>query len=1044
MIKSKLSKGLTSPKTPSRIKTNKQFFTSPKAQTDRGSDNLRETIELLTEEKNLLYEYKSASVPKIQKLIENLDRSEQELQKKEGEIKKLKSFYESEISCMQDYIEILKSSINPKIEEQLKSEKARSMTFYRALTKKQQECESNKESLVKIKQLETHINTLEDQLIKLKKNESERLKENEKLQHNFNHISKDSSSSNKSSNLTEMIRNLKEDVKERMNENTSQVISNFNLFSTKIKKMNEKVQILEEIQNELKMEKDSKVLINELKNEVLALKKEKFELQKTLEKNYKDNISDIKSYEEEIERLKKKIKNLNQENIENKIVLEEKIRKKSFELSSYMEKWKDSEDGKKKLEKEMEKLKDLEASEAVIQMLNEENRKLIETQNSMEKQVKELKNAYMVWIQEKNIIKKEQDLTENIIQDLKDSLSKAQSEISRLSQEKTLSLQEQSSKKESSLSTCDKTKTLTLEKSIIIKIIPSSPNPLISNYSKKLQKLKQVKQELSMLKDSQKKDSQLSDSLIVFSKQEENNIIRQEIDNLRESKKFLQIENEALASEKKSLNTILKTLSSQVDKLNEEKFVLEEDRSRVFKELKLANEIIFHNQKFLDSSESFVIIEPETQDFSKLQRKIDELNEELNLEKRQHEETVFNLIEAERRIENLVINLKNTKDEVLDRESEIDEYRNSLVSVSTNMQDLRVKYQVTLEKYQELLNDSAEKEKVYFNNLSLLQKYEKDIQGQDELLEKRRVLIEELQEVIEDYKQETAKSQEKINKLEVDLQKISKNLTENIELRKKIIDFNSPIKEQFSMDRTITEESSKEFEELDKFKTKSKIQDLLDELCEPIEDLSTEKQKILSQLKTEANLIENQKLDEIRSKIKKLQIKIKELRRKYRLLILNYESTQEENFVLKQKIKNSMSQEDLQRVVELSELDSLSIDCKQLSRIEGNRESLDLIQGLQDENSRLKDEIEKIKESTLGYSTSEGDTYRKPEDTLSDTWTDGEVEKEKPRCLPPVIRKLVNHDENILIMDNNDSSSSRSGISSPDVDISDELLFESK
>ena len=1041
MIKSKLSKGLTSPKTPSRIKTNKQFFTSPKAQTDRGSDNLRETIELLTEEKNLLYEYKSASVPKIQKLIENLDRSEQELQKKEGEIKKLKSFYESEISCMQDHIDILKSSINPKIEEQLKSEKARSMTFYRALTKKQQECESNKESILKIKELETHINTLEGQLIKIKQNESERLKENEKLQNNFNHLSKDSSSSNKSSTLTEMIRNLKEDVKERMNENTGQVISNFNLFSTKIKKMTEKIQILEEIQIELKSEKDSKIMIDELKAEVLSLKKDKFELQKTLEKNYKENISDIKSYEEEIERLKRKIKGLNQENVDNKIVLEERIRKKSFELSCCMEKWKESEDGKKKLEREVERFKDNEASEAVIQMLNDENRKLIETQNSMDKQVKELKSAYMVWIQEKNIIKKENDLNDSIIKDLKDLLSKAQSDISKLSQEKNLVLQELSLKKESSLSTCDKTKTLTLEKNIVCKIIPSHPCPLESKYSKELQKLKQ---ELSTLKDNQKKDSQLSDSLIVLSKQEENNIIRQEIDSLRESKKFLQIENEALASEKKSLNTILKTLSSQVDKLNEEKFMLEEDRSRVFKELKLANEIIFHNQKFLDLSESFVVIEPETQDFPKLQRKIEELIEELNLEKRQHEETVFSLIEADRRIESLVINLKNSKDEVLYRESELDEFRNSVLGITANMQDLRVKYQVTLERYQEVLYESAEKEKAYLENLSLLQKYEKDIQSQDELLEKRRVLIEELQEVIEDYKQETAKSQEKIKKLELDLQKISKSLKENIELRKKIIDFNSPIREQFSMDRTITEESSKEFEDLDKFKTRSKIQELLDLLCVPLEALSEQEQKIVAQLKSEVNLIESQKLDEIRSKIKKLQLKIKDLRHKYRLLIINYESTQEENFLLKQKLQNLMNQENPQNIPELSELDSLSIDCKQLSRIEGNRESLDMIQGLQEENSRLKEEIEKIKESTLGYSTSEGDTYRKPEDTLSDTWTDGEVEKEKPRCLPPVIRKLVNHDENILIMDNNDSSSSSSGISSPDVDISDELLFESK
>jgi chromosome segregation ATPase len=1095
MQKNKITKLMLSPKTPSKsFKPSKHSLSSPKAQTDR-AENLRETIELLTEEKNLLYEYKIATVPKIKKLIENLDKSELELQKKEGEIKKLKSFYESEISCMQDYINILKSSGNTKIEEQLKSEKARSMTFYRALTKKQQECDASKESLLKVKELESQVNSLEEQLKKIRKGEAERLKENEKISQNFNHLAKDSLSLNRSSNdLSEMIRNLKEEIKERMNENITQVINNFSLFTSKIKKMNEKLDILEDNQKELSSNLSSSKV---LKDEIMNLKKEKLDLQKTLEKNYKENINDIKSYEEEIERLKRKIKVFSQDSVENKLMNEEKLRKKSLEIQEVREKCRIAEEEKKNIEKNLE---NLEQNDLIIEQLNQENQKLTETQKNLEKQLRDLKTSFSSLIQEKTSILKENSLHQVMIKDLKDSymkvqseLSKAQLEITKLQEDlgkaqsdltksqsnlcksqsdlsKTQSelikvqienanFQELSLKTRSSESSSEKPKSFALDKQTNIfcssSLITSKASS--SNSSEKLlkksEKLKKIKQELQSLKDSQKQDSQLSDSLIVTSTQEENNIIRQEIDSLREEKRFFQLENEALTSEKKSLAALLKTLQNQVEKMTEDRASLEEDRSRVFKELTIANDVIFHNKKILDSS--LVVTESEHPETLKLQRKVEELNEELVIEKKQHEETVINLIEADRRIESLIIQLKHSKDLIGQREAELEEFQESVLAVTTTMQELRIKYQVSLERYQELLNESAEKEKKYLNNLELVQKYDKEIAGLEEQLEKRRVLVEELQEVIEDYKEETTKSQEKIKKLEKDLERIGKNVNENLELRKKIMDLNTPAKE-YSLDKTISEESSKEFEDLDKINSKHlAFESLFFQLFnEELTTFLSEKQKVLlEKLKKDLKSIKSQNFQEIQGKVKKLQRKIKDLRKKYQILILNLESTQEENLILIEKLKNLrkiQENEDFQKFPEIAELDSLSLDCKQLSSIE-SEESLEKIQELRAENEKINEELEKFKESTLGYSVSEGETMRKPDDELSANWTDGEIEKMNPKLMPKAPEKVKSGKDDMLIIDPSYSSSrsgvfspnNRSGISSPDIDISDDVIFES-
>lgn len=481
-------------------KSVKHFFDLSKAPTDRFDEvaGLRQTIDLLIEEKQLLYEYKKTTVPKIQQLKDCLSKAEQELQKKESEIQKLKGFYESELACMQDYIDLLRNSGGKsELEDQLRSEKARSMTFYRALTRKQQECEEKQKENEKVKLLESQISVMEQRLKEVVKSKEQSLVSSEFSVKNQESESRASSQS--SEVLQEVMRKLKTEVKDRMKECIDQAVINFGIFNTRIVKLEEK---LLKAERSLQSNKAS----NELKTALEEMKKEKLELQKTIEKNYKENIKDITSYEEEIERQKRKVKTLLQELQESKQASENKLKKLQQENSELKLACEDLEKNSKKVEIGQDTLKKLNENELILKQVNEENAKLLEI-------VKELQRNSRENQQKTAKLKAEQDLNDKIIQDLRSSLANS---------EKFLRSSQDLQRRESSYSvqevTCDKTKSLSIEK--VFNFSLSQTLPLKASTLEKLLHEKQAEIEtlttqLNLEKQLRVKDSNFSESLLV-------------------------------------------------------------------------------------------------------------------------------------------------------------------------------------------------------------------------------------------------------------------------------------------------------------------------------------------------------------------------------------------------------------------------------------------------------------------------------------------------------------------------------------------------
>ena len=213
------------------------------------TDVLKRAMHTLSEERNLLYEYKLMAVPKINQL--------------EAQLEKTKSLYESEISCMKEYIDILKSSAptgTEELVESLKAEKSRSLTFYRALMRKQEDCEENhgnsksgrilESEVQRLSQEKTKISEenkrlLEDNL-RLKRNELYKTKELEqlvgKIKKDQQKMYEDSVQSRKSMQETsesektkDLVESLKSELKNRMNDCVNQAVSNYNLFSNNLR-----------------------------------------------------------------------------------------------------------------------------------------------------------------------------------------------------------------------------------------------------------------------------------------------------------------------------------------------------------------------------------------------------------------------------------------------------------------------------------------------------------------------------------------------------------------------------------------------------------------------------------------------------------------------------------------------------------------------------------------------------------------------------------------------------------------------------------------
>lgn len=996
-------------------KSLKHLIDINKGPTDRSEEiaGLMHTIDLLTEEKQLLYEYKKVTLPKIQQLKQVLANTESDLQKKDLEIQKLKSFYESEIASMQDYVNLLKNS---DLEEQFRSEKARSMTFYRALTRKQQECEQKHKEIEKVKELESQISIMEQRLKKV-------VKDGE-----VNMESESRCSSQNSEVLQEVMKKIKNEVKDRMKECIDQAIVNFSVFNTRIGQLEEKIGKLEEGLRGKNFEA--------LKVALEEMKREKLELQRTIEKNYKENIKDITSYEEEIERQKRKVRTLLQEIQENKLLAEGKLKKILNENLGLKSKCEVMEEKNKELESFGEIVKKSEEREGILKQVNQENAKLMEIVKELQRNLRDNQQKVVANKEEIGKLRSELGLGEKIIMDLKASLANTE-KLTRLSTE-TIKKEASDSGQEM---TCDKTKAFSIEKILSLSILNENSNEKQENNEKKIEKLQNLLFQESQLRV---KDSQFSESLLVTPKQEENNIIRQEIDRLREEKDYFRSQTQDFQQEIRALNALVKKLKSEIESLTEDKQEVETDRSRVFKELKIANEVIFHNNKILDLNESLENFESERENFvteiQKIQRKLEEVNEELFLEKIQHEETVKNLIQADKRIENLLSNLKSAEVNLSQKETEIENFQEKMIVLNGKFEELKKNFQVKLEDREKMISEFSEKEKINLRNLNKIREYKEILQQNEEKIEKQQVYIKELQEVVEQYRSEIEKNSEKIRELEQSLLKISKNLNENLELRKKIVDLGSPLKEQFSIDKTIAEESSREFADFEKIqKNRSNLRVFIEQLIDlegsNKDSALSDRQKLLDDLQNEVDCQEIDSIDEIKIKVSKLQRKIKELREKYKVVIRNNENFAEQNQNLREKIRNLAGNGSFN---ENFVFESLSLEEKQVSYIE--QDSQEKMNTLESENARLRFELKQLKDTTLGYSTSEDNTLRKADDSLSDTW----IEKERtPIKLPPTVRKLVNRDENILILDNGDSISSESGISSPDVDISSDLIFES-
>ena len=471
MIKEKLSpKNLktSSPKSSSgakRHKLPKSLLGSPKRLvTDREkerlseNDYLKKAINILSEEKNLLYEYKIMAVPKINQL--------------EAQLEKTKNLYESEIAYMQEYINLLKSN-NPgkseNLEEELKNEKARSLTFYRALMRKQAECDENQEENENIKRIEANLKKLSDENRRLKASEYEKNREIEELvarlknEENKNNESQQSrksySSSVEGEKMKKLIEDLKNEVKNKMGECINQAVSNYNIFSCNINKIEEKIANLQKNQSNLL------VLNEKLKISLKIIEtstKEKHDIEKKSEKEYIARLKEISNYEEEHQKQLKTIKNLSKELEQSKSNHEFKLRsilKENREIKEMLNKFDDickenntlkekinhlhsALDNKEEKDKENEKEKInklIHEKAQLVKKLQELNSKILDFEEKLKSAEKEKEETFLIISNREKIIN---ELNEELLKINNSRENAHNSKIAELEDEKISLLSE--------------------------------------------------------------------------------------------------------------------------------------------------------------------------------------------------------------------------------------------------------------------------------------------------------------------------------------------------------------------------------------------------------------------------------------------------------------------------------------------------------------------------------------------------------------------------------------------------------------------------
>lgn len=232
-----------------------------------------------------------------------------------------------------------------------------------------------------------------------------------------------------------------------------------------------------------------------------------------------------------------------------------------------------------------------------------------------------------------------------------------------------------------------------------------------------------------------------------------------------------------------------KEINELQNKINEEI----SERKSILKELELANEIIFQNQKSFDINDSVRI--NDTGDGiltlqKKLQKLMKRLEENSNLlveEKKQHEESVRALLEADKKNEEFSKKLVSAENEIGYKDKEIKEFTLIIGAFNKKIQEMRNIQQKQLEYYDGVISQFSKKELENLKALEQMQEYEKTIAENAQVMLQNKVTIEELHEIVEESKSDMNVYEAKVKKLEASVAKKNLNFNKHLESKNKQI-----------------------------------------------------------------------------------------------------------------------------------------------------------------------------------------------------------------------------------------------------------------
>ena len=248
--------------------------------------------------------------------------------------------------------------------------------------------------------------------------------------------------------------------------------------------------------------------------------------------------------------------------------------------------------------------------------------------------------------------------------------------------------------------------------------------------------------------------------------------------------KLLRLENTELKSKttghQKEINELQANLNNEVS-----------NREKILKELELANQLIFQNQKSFDVNDS-VRINDTGDDVitlqNKLQKLVKRLEDSSNLlleEKKKYEESVMALLESDKKNEEILKKLSSAEDELGYKDKEIEEFSLIISAFNKKIQDMRNIQQKQLEYYDGLISQFSKKELDTLKALEQMQEYEKTIADNEKVLEQNKVTIEELHEIVEEFKTDTHAYEAKVKQLEASVAKKNLNFNKHLEAKNK-------------------------------------------------------------------------------------------------------------------------------------------------------------------------------------------------------------------------------------------------------------------